>query len=338
MKKIYILLIIAALTVWGCNFKQNKRKIDLSGINFDVKIERFDKDFWALKDSKTQKDDLQKLFEKYPDFAPLYFAHIVKFGENIDEIAEVLPSFFARKDVLSLYPDALKTFDNVSKIEKNLTMAFRRMHYFFPSIAVPKCIMEVSGFNYNVVVQNDFVAVSTDYYLGTNYPLYDSIPELYLYLRQGMNPENVAPAYVYEWLLAKFPYFSEQDRILDAIIYQGKILYITSLLMEEEKIENLIGYTSEQWKWCKTYEKDMWQTLIQEKYLFSNDFNLHRKLLEDAPFTQPFTQESPGRAGIFVGYRIVESYMDKNPDISPLELMQNADAQGILEKSGYQPK
>jgi len=337
MKKSYILLIITTLLFFSCGSKQEKRKADLSGINFDVKIERFDKDFWALKNSKNQKADLEKLFEKYPEFAPLYFKYIIDLGKNIDEIMEILPKFFANPAVINLYSDALKKYDDVSKIEKAITMAFRRMHYFFPTMPVPKCIMEVSGFNFNVVVREDFVAVSTDYYLGANYHLYDSIPEFYLYLRQGMNPENVASTYVSEWLISKFPYFSEQDRLLDEMIYQGKILYITSLLMEDEKIENLINYTPEQWKWCKAYEKDMWQELIEKKYLFSNDFNLRRKMLEDAPFTQPFTQESPGRAGIFVGYRIVESYMNKNENISPLELMQNSDAQNILEKSGYRP-
>jgi len=331
------LLVITALLFFSCNFKQEKRKVDLSGIDFDVKIERFDKDFWALKESKNQKTDLEKLFEKYPEFAPIYFTYIIKFGANIDDVLEELPYFFSRDDVNSLYPYILEKYSDVSKMEKSLTNAFRRMKYFFPTIPIPKCIMEVSGFNYNVVVRENFVAVSTDYYLGANYHLYDSIPEIYLYLRQGMNPENVASTYVSEWLISKFPYFSEQDKLLDEMIYQGKILYITSLLMEEEKLETLIGYTTEQWKWCQTYEKDMWRTLIEEKYLFSIDYNLRKKILEDAPFTQPFTQESPGRAGIFVGYRIVESYMNKNKNISPLELMQNADSQGILEKSGYRP-
>ena len=338
MKKTCILFILTTLFVFGCNSnKQEKRKADLSGIDFEVKIERFDKDFWALKDSENQKTDLEKLFEKYPTFAPLYFAYIIELGENIDEILEILPKFFAVPAVTNLYSDALKTYDDVFKIEKSITMAFRRMHYFFPSIPVPKCIMEVSGFNFNVVVRDNFAALSTDYYLGANYPLYDSIPELYAYQRQVMTPKNVASTYVSEWLISQFPYFSEQDRLLDEIIYQGKILYLTSLLLEEEKIETLIGYTPEQWKWCINYEKDMWQTLIENKYLFSNDFHLRKKMLEDAPFTQPFTQESPGRAGIFVGYRIVESYMDKNKNISPLELMKNSDAQGILERSGYRP-
>jgi len=339
MKKSSILLVITALLFFSCNFKQEKRKADLSGIDFEVKIERFDKDFWALKESKNQKADLEKLFEKYPEFAPLYFTYIIKFGESIDEILEEFPYFFSREDVNNLYPDALKKFDNVSKMEKSLTNAFRRMKYFFPTTLVPKCIMQVSGGNFNVMVRENFVAVSTEYYLGANYPLYDYFPDIFpMYMRQYMTPENVASTYVSEWLMSKFPYFSEQDKLLDEMIYQGKILYITSLLMNDEKIETLIGYTPEQWKWCKKYEKDMWQRLIEEKYLFSIDFNLRKKILEDAPFTQPFTQESPGRAGIFVGYRIVESYMNKNENISPLELMQNADAQGILEKSGYRPK
>lgn len=337
MKKSYILLIITALFFCSCNFKKEKRKADLSGINFEMKIERFDKDFWALKESKNQKADLQAIFEKYPDFAPLYFAHIVTFGENFEEISEELPAFFADTAVIELYTDALKTYENVNDLEKQLTDAFRRGNYFFPKLPIPKILMHVSGLNQSVVVSENLISISIDNYLGEKYSLYEQ-QHVYNYLAQNMRREKVASDYIIVWLSNEFPYFSEQDRLLDEMIYKGKILYITTLLMENEKIENLIGYTSEQWKWCKTYEKDMWQTLIQEKYLFSNDFNLRKKLLEDAPFTQPFTQESPGRAGIFIGYQIVESYMSKNTDISPLELMQNPDAQGILERSAYQPK
>ena len=337
MKKNYILLTITALFVFGCNFnKQEKRKADLSGIDFEVKIERFDKDFWSLKDSKNQKADLEKLFEKYPEFAPLYFIHILVLGENIDDIAEILPDFFAHKDVNELYPDALKKFDNVKDLEKQLTDAFRRGKYFFPKVPTPKILMHISGLNQSIVVDENLISISIDNYLGEKYPLYGQIG-IYNYLTQNMRREKVASDYIFAWLSTEFPYFSEQDKLLDEIIYKGKILYITSLLMKNETEENLIGYTPEQWQWCINYEKDMWQTLIENKYLFSNDFHLRKKMVEDAPFTQPFTQESPGRAGIFVGYRIVESYMQKNADVSPYELMLNADAQGILERSGYQP-
>jgi len=337
MKKPSILLVITALLFFSCGSKQEKRKADLSGIDFDVKIERFDKDFWALKDSENQKADLEALFEKYPEFAPLYFTHIITFGKNIDEILKELPDFFADTAIIGLYTDALKAFDNVNDLEKSLTNAFRRGKYFFPNAEIPKLLMHVSGLNQSVVMAENLISVSIDNYLGEKYPLYEQLG-IYNYLAQNMRREKVASDYIIVWLSDKFPYFSEQDRLLDEMIYKGKILYLASLLMENETDENLIGYTPEQWKWSKTYEKDMWQTMVEEKILFSNDFNLRKKVLEDAPFTQPFTQESPGRAGIFVGYRIVESYMNKNENISPLQLMQNADAQNILEKSGYRPR
>jgi hypothetical protein len=332
MKKHYIILIIIALTILGCG--QKKQKINLKGIDFDIKIERFDKDFWAIKE-KNYAEELPKLFEKYPEFAPVYFANIINFGDNIDEIAEILPDFFAREDVKKLYSDALQKFSDVRDLEKSLTNAFRRGKYFFPNLPIPKILMHVSGFNQSVVVAENLISISVDNYLGAKYPLYEKIT--YHYLAQNMRREKVASDYIFAWLSTEFSYFSEQDRLLDEMIYKGKILYITSLLMPDETEENLIGYTSEQWKWCKNYEKDMWQTLIENKYLFGNDFQLRKKMLEDAPFTQPFTQESPGRAGIFIGFRIVESYMRKNSEISPWELMQNPDAQSILEHSGYRP-
>ena len=338
MKKSSILLVITALLFFSCGSKQEKRKADLSGINFDVKIERFDKDLWAVINSENQRDDLlEALFEKYPEFAPLYFTYIINFGENFDEVLEKIPDFFSDSAVIKLYADALKKFDDVRDLEKSITNAFRRAKYFFPNAQIPKLLMHVSGLNTNAVLDENLISISIDNYLGEKYPLYEQVPGIYGYLAQNMKREKVASDYVIVWLSGEFPYFSEQDRLLDEMIFKGKILYLASLLMNDEKIENLIGYTPEQWKWCKEYEKDMWQTLIEKKMLFSNDFNLRRKLLEDAPFTQPFTQESPGRAGIFVGYRIVESYMNKNENISPLELMQNANAQNILEKSGYRP-
>jgi uncharacterized protein YjaZ len=121
------------------------------------------------------------------------------------------------------------------------------------------------------------------------------------------------------------------------MIYRGKLAYLTSLLLQSDPDELIVGYTKEQLQWCKQYEKDMWGSLIESKHLFSNESIWRMKYLEEAPFTQPFTQKSPGRAGVYIGWRIVESYMENNPKVTPLELVQNTDAQQILEQSGYNP-
>ena len=56
--------------------------------------------------------------------------------------------------------------------------------------------------------------------------------------------------------------------------------------------------------------------------LFNTDQFTIRKLTGEAPLQAYFTNESPGRAAVWLGFRIVESYMMKNPDISLEELMK----------------
>ncbi|MDR3327874.1 MAG: hypothetical protein LBT04_07130 [Prevotellaceae bacterium] len=334
MNKYGVLLLFITLISIGCG-KNKNRKVDLSGIDLDIKIARFDRDFFAVKDKDCQTG-LPELFEKYPDFAPIYFGSIVQFGNNCDQICEILPRFFSDTAVNHLYTDVLEKFKDISKIEKKLTNAFARGKYFFPKLPVPQCIIHLSGFNQSVLTGDNFISVSVDNYLGENYPAY-ARPDFYTYQRQNMKPEKIPSDYIHAWLSTEFEYDASKEQLLDEMIYRGKLVYLTSLLLQSEPEELIVGYTKEQWQWCKRYEKDMWGSLIESKHLFSNESTLRMKYLEEAPFTQPFTQKSPGRAGVYIGWRIVESYMENNPKVTPLELVQNTDAQQILEQSGYNP-
>ncbi len=77
---------------------------------------------------------------------------------------------------------------------------------------------------------------------------------------------------------------------------------------------------------------------MENDLVFSTDKFTIRKLVGEAPFTSYFTNESPGRAAGWIGFRIVESYMMKNQGASLSNLMENTDIQDILEKAKYNPK
>ena len=62
MKKI-ILFIAIGFLAFACGQKTS-RKADVSNIDVEIKISRFDKDFWALKNSKNLGADLDKLVQK----------------------------------------------------------------------------------------------------------------------------------------------------------------------------------------------------------------------------------------------------------------------------------
>jgi hypothetical protein len=62
-----------------------------------------------------------------------------------------------------------------------------------------------------------------------------------------------------------------------------------------------------------------------------------RKYIDETPFSKPFGNQSPGRIGQFLGWKIVKAYMENNPDITLNQLMQETDLQMILNKSAFKP-
>jgi hypothetical protein len=81
----------------------------------------------------------------------------------------------------------------------------------------------------------------------------------------------------------------------------------------------------------------MWAYLVEHKLLFSSNNLLIRKFIYPAPFTSAFTQESPGRAIVWLGYRIVDAYMKNNKKVTLSQLMQDSDYQKILRMSNFKP-
>ena len=137
------------------------------------------------------------------------------------------------------------------------------------------------------------------------------------------------------WLVGEYPK-NVSENLLNDIVYQGKILYTASQLLELPD-SLLMGYTSAEWEWVNKYEKDMWLSLMSSKDLYTTQLIEKGRYVNDGPFTLPFTQESPARAGVFIGWQIVKSYMKHNSNISIQQLMQETDAQKILNQSRYNP-
>ena len=49
------------------------------------------------------------------------------------------------------------------------------------------------------------------------------------------------------------------------------------------------------------------------------------------------TNKSPGRIAYWLGWKIVYEYIENNKNLTLEQLMQNTDAQQILQQSGYKP-
>jgi len=319
----------------SCTKKNRFSNIDLRNSPISsVEIQRFDKDFFAI-DINNVAPSLAVLREKYGSFVDLYVKHII--GNPFVNEKEFVHEFLTHPAHRDFYSDCLAKYANVSDLESRFTTAFRYVDYYFPGIIIPDVYTHVSVFGDMIVVDSALISVSLDYYLGADYKNYKHVDGLFDYMIPNMRREKVVPDAIFWWLTTEFPDHIDAPRLLENMIYYGKIMYLTEVFLPKEKEENLMGYTRKQWNWSRANESKMWNYIIENKHLFSTDALVTAKYINPAPFTSYFPQESPGRTGKWIGWQIVRSYMDKNKEVTLPELMNNFNAQDILEKSGYRP-
>lgn len=332
-KKLSIFSSIILLTlITSCS--TYNRKADLTGIDFNVKIERFDSAFWTL-DTTDLPSEFHRLSREYPEITEIYLQQIIRFGHPDSAITHYTYKIF-RNDtsVQRLYHDVLTKYSDMSVYNEQLTTAFRKAKYFLPQLNTPRLYCHLSGLNQNIIIGNTFESISIDNYMGSDYEIYNLL-NIYGYQKKNMKPEKVVCDYITAWLVGEYPKSMSENLLYD-IIYQGKILYTTSQLLEVPD-SLIMGYTTEEWNWANKYEKEMWLSLMTSKDLYSTQIIDKGRYLNDGPFTLPFTQESPARAGVFLGWQIVKSYMKHNGNVSIQQLMQENDAQKILSQSKYNP-
>ena len=133
------------------------------------------------------------------------------------------------------------------------------------------------------------------------------------------------------------PFTSKHNRLLEHMLFRGKQIYLLEQLLPNIPKREVIGYTEDQWNWCIKWEKEIWNKMMDKRDLFKTESMVMNSYLNEGPFTSEISQDSPGRLGIWVGWRIIDSYMRHNEDVTLQELMKDGDAQKILEKSFYRP-
>ena len=297
--------LLAIGTLCGCDNKYHYIPKDIEPIS--VNIVRFDSALLAVRTDSALQDVVQ-LYADYEAFMPVYVEGVLRlpmadtayFSQQLATFLTDTTMGFAQTNALSQ-----RHFAHIDTIQTLLNTACSRLHYLYPDWTIPTVYMFVSGFNSTVFYYDDMLGVGIDMYLGSDYPYYTNV--VYDYQRPTMQKQYVVRDMMSMYLAYNIAYNSQYNRLLEQMIFRGKQLFLLSQLLPDAPAWQIIGYTPEQWAWCLHYEQAIWNRIMEKRDLFKTESSVLSSYMNEGPFTAEVTQDSPGRLGLWVGWRIVES-------------------------------
>lgn len=320
-----------------------KKQPNVSHIPMDIHIIRFDREMASLHPNEITQQN-KAWSDKYGSFYSDYIQYMLEAGslQNENQVVDNLNSMVHQQDFQDLAASVEKTFPDLTHYEKGLNQAFRYIQYYFPSYEIPKFYSYFSGFSVQTPLGEDYIGVGLDMFLGAESEFYPAIiKSVPLYISRRFTPENIVPRVIES--VIRYDLATEEPfdgTTLDQMVYQGKVLYAMDLLLPNTADSLKIGYTTQQMDWANHYESEIWAWFVSEDLLYSTDYMRIQKFFSEAPFTPDLgtDNESAPKLGSYLGWKIVQKFMDRNSDISLQELMIIDDAQEILSKSGYRGK
>lgn len=314
---------------------------DVSDININVQVKRFEQDFFAL-DTVNLVSSLEQLGAKYPLFLGDFLFGYMQLPPITDtsvEIHNLLKQYI--RDYSPLKDSVNKEFGNFDAIADEIVKGLQHVKYYFPQYALPQniitCIAPLEGFG-DVITRNA-LAVSLGHHLGREFSYYTSelgLQALPRYRTLWFTKETIPVGCLKNVVGDLRDPLPSGRPLVEQMVDAGKLLYVLDKVMPNTPDTLKLTYTKQQLEFCKKNEGQIWNLFVSNNLLFTTENVLIDGYLKEGPFTPEFGEGSPGGIGNFVGWQIVKKYMDNHSNVTPEQLMKT-DVKTIFEESKYKP-
>jgi len=283
-----------------------------------IVVKRFDTAFFAM-DTNHISQGIAELYKNYPNFSSDFFNKLLQV-DAINDTPKIKRFFRVYSPI----------FNNVIKlnapkqIDAELNKTLARFHYYFPDYRMPKeLVYYISPLltYFNVLTDSSLgvgLQITTfDHYTNQQIPFYCLQNLVDDYLSTNKTPNN----------------------LLFQMIESGKKQYIIKNISLNTVDTLLWDYSSVQLKAVQEQESAIWQYLNSEKMLMSKDRMDILNILGDAEHNSILGAPLPGNIGKYIGFRIVEAYMKKQPRarFEDLQKLAKTAPSIIYAAANYQP-
>ena len=331
-----ILLLLIPIVLLSCS---DSDKPDVSNIKVDVSIERFEKDFFTI-DTTNIPASLTTLQTKYPDFYPIFMQEIL--GVSLaSPTPDLTPIHIILSAYKPIYDSIEKKYSNFNWLENDLESSLKYVKYYYPAYSVPKFITYIASFDIpGVIVTKDYIGIGLHQFAGKDFSAYklEQIQQIYpSYISRRFDKEYIKANVIKAVVDDIYPDRSVGKPLIEQMVEKGKHWYILSKFLPGEPDSTKTGYTTKQLEWVESNEGNIWAHLTKNENIYSIEPHVIQTYLGESPFTQGMPEISPGNLGQWIGWKIVEEYAKKNPEISLPQLIATP-ARTIFEGANYRPK
>jgi hypothetical protein len=348
MSKIFFVGGVFLLMFFSC--KENDRLPDDARTPIPVVIERFDDKFFAL-DTLQLDAGLHVLANTYPDFFPAYLSAVLGINPTDPLAGKAIRAFIGSYG--TVYQTAGRATEKaLSVLPSQLEDALQRFRYHVPSFrpdspfVVTTFIGPMDAFesfsvgDYGDVRTNNGVGIALQLHLGADASVYEEGMQAGLFFQYQVtrfHPQTILVNAMKTVVDDHFPYQASGKPLVEEMIEKGKRIYLLKRIMPQVHDSLILGYTGDQLKGCFENESLIWNFFVKNDLLYSIEPSVNQQYIRDGPKTPELGESSPGYIGLFAGWRIVDAYLKKHPDITVDALMQKP-ANEIFQGSGYRPR
>lgn len=309
----------------SCGKESCRESVD--PVSVELEVERLEE----LLFRSTSYKDVENLLRRDQDFATLFLDADQYPSDSI--LAKKMFNLISSPAIDTLYQESLAAFDNLDLVISELEQGLGRLKVYYPETRTPKLQTVVSGLYKDLFISNEHIMIGMDFFVGekaTFKPL--DIPN---YILRRYNTEHL-PSIVLQYISSQYVIPGKGESLLTEMIDIGKSYYLLGRILPCTSDRILIGYTQQEWEDAFDNDEIIWANFVQNKLLYETNHTMKQKFLGERPKVLEIGDKCPGRIAAWVGWQIVNAYMEKN-DISVQQLMTETDHNKIFTQSGYKP-
>ncbi len=311
LKNIFAILFVILLFNRCTN---NPLEVDVSNVDVKIGFVNLDSILVNIKGNKRIEFHHNHL-EKITNIYEYNLGYCIQMANSSDTgFVKSLDLYIEDPYIKRIEKRIAEKFSNLSTTKSELIDGFKHLKFHFPAGKIPEDIVFVNAlFKSNAFSTETEIGIGLESYLGGKTDVIKELPPepFYEWIKEGMEDKFLTRDAICSWVMTH--YVEEVDgNLAEQIVRWGKILYLTQAAFPEKEPAVIMRYSEPDYKWSIENEYSLWKYLVDEKLLFSiNELNV-KNLLKEGPFTIGLPEKGPDRLGQFLGFRMIQKYMEVN--------------------------